>query len=74
MEPSDLQQVKLDRLPDVPCMRFRQEDEPEVLLIVKGSHKNSYYVFWEDAFQTEPRGIDVMTREEILEKYKITLP
>ena len=66
--------VEFSKLPDVPCMRFRQEDEPEVLLIVKGSHHNQYYVFWEDAFQTEPRSITVMTSEQVLDKYKITLP
>lgn len=67
-------QIDFTKLPDIPCMRFRQEDEPEILLVVKGSHHNQYYVFWEDAFQTEPRSINVLTKEELLEKYKIIIP
>ena len=50
-------------------------DGDQVLHIVKLGHEDTYAVFYDDAYETEPwqTGLQVMRRQEIFEKFGITI-
>ncbi len=49
--------------------------EPEVLHIIKSGFEGMFLVFYENAYGTEPwqNGVKFLSKEEILEIYKIEL-
>lgn len=54
---------------------FDVKDEPERLHIVKSGFDNMYFVFWENAYETEPgmSGISFMNKEQILSKFDLDI-
>lgn len=58
-----------------PSRVFQLEGEPELVHIIKLGYKDTYAVFYEDAYELEPwqSGLKVFTAEEIKQKFNIEL-
>ena len=58
-----------------PLRTFQFENEPELIHIVRLGYRDTYVVFFEDAYELEPwqSGLQVFTAQEIKEKFNIEL-
>jgi hypothetical protein len=56
-----------------PMKTFQLGDEPEVIHIIKTGFPNLYILTWEDAYEMMLGKIELLSKEEIETKFKITL-
>jgi hypothetical protein len=69
----DEQELGLHEIRPSVIKTFQINDDPELVHLVKSGFKNMWFVFEEDAYQTEPfkSGIQFLSEQVISEKYGI---
>lgn len=67
------QEIQLHEISPSVIKTFQLGDDPELIHIVKSGFENMWFVFGEDAYQTEPflSGIQFLSEQDISEKYGI---
>lgn len=52
---------------------FQWGDEPELIHIIQTGFEDRYMVVWEDAYELHLGNVDLLSKKEIEEKFKIKL-
>lgn len=52
---------------------FQWGDEPELIHIIQTGFEDRYMIVWEDAYELHLGNVDLLSKKEIEEKFKIKL-